>query len=188
FVQDMHQHLATDYVTGEAVVPWYGVNDMAIVRCAQNYLRVTGDLACLDKRLHEKTALGDLLLHATAGMNAGNVSSMRFVADLLERRGNSSHASQLRAEAKNLAQRINEKLYVPGKGWWKCGQPDGSFLEVRHCYDFLSVLDNMLEDLSDAQKREMSGFFWEQLHSNYWMRALSPDDVDATWNIRPDHS
>jgi len=220
FVQDMHQHLATDYVTGEAVGPWYGVNDMAIVRCAQNYLRVTGDLAWLDKRIHDKTALDHLLFHATywklldkashglgdygklenllevvstylhetAGMNAGNVSSMRFVADLLERRGNSSHASQLRAEAKNLAQRINEKLYVPGKGWWKCGQPDGSFLEVRHCYDFLSVLDNMLEDLSDAQKREMSGFFWEQLHSNYWMRALSPDDVDATWNIRPDHS
>jgi hypothetical protein len=220
FVQDMHQHLATDYVTGEGVGPWYGVNDMAIVRCAQNYLRVTGDFAWLDKRIHDKTALDHLLFHATywkqldkashglgdygklenllevvstylhetAGMNAGNVSSMRFVADLLERSGNSPQASQLRAEAKNLAQRINEKLYVPGKGWWKCGQPDGSFLEVRHCYDFLSVLDNMLEDLSDAQKREMSGFFWEQLHSDYWMRALSPDDVDATWNIRPDHS
>jgi hypothetical protein len=220
FVQDMHQHLATDYVTGEAVGSWYGVNDMAIVRCAQNYLRVTGDFAWLDKRIQDKTALDHLLFHATywkqldkashglgdygklenllevvstylhetAGMNAGNVSSMRFVAELFERRGNSSQASQLRAEAKTLAERINEKLYVPGKGWWKCGQPDGSFLEVRHCYDFLSVLDNMFEDLSDAQKREMSRFFWEELHSNYWMRALSPDDVDATWNIRPDHS
>jgi len=31
-VQDMHQHLATDYVTGEGVGPWYAVNDMAIVR------------------------------------------------------------------------------------------------------------------------------------------------------------
>src|SRR2546430_3889202 len=41
------------------------------------------------------------------------------------------------------------------KGWWKCGQPDGSFVEVRHCYDFLSVLDNMFEDLSDTQKEEM---------------------------------
>src|ERR1051326_1979777 len=28
FVQDMHQHLATDYVTGEAMGPWYAVNDM----------------------------------------------------------------------------------------------------------------------------------------------------------------
>lgn len=220
FVQDMHQHLATDYVSGEAVGPWYAVNDMAIVRCAQNYLRVTGDFAWLDKHIGDTTNLEHLLAHATywkqldkrghglgdygklenllevvstylhetAGMNAGNVSSMRFAADLLERRGDASRASQLRAEATQLAQRINQKLYVTGKGWWACGQPDGSFVEVRHCYDLLSVLDNMFEDLSDAQKKEMSRFFWQELHSGYWMRALSPHDVDATWNIRPDHS
>jgi len=220
FVQDMHQHLATDYVSGEGVGPWYAVNDMAIVGCAQNYLRVTGDFAWLDKRIGDHTVLEHLIshatywkqldknghglgdygkienllevvstyLHETAGMNAGNVSSMRFVADLLERRGDSSRATQLRVEAKELAQRINQKLYVPGKGWWKCGQPDGSFVEVRHCYDFLSVLDNMAEDLSESQKQEMSHFFWSELYSPYWMRALSPDDADATWNIRPDHS
>jgi len=216
----MHQHLATDYITGEGVGPWYAVNDMAIVRCAQNYLRVTGDFAWLDKRIGESTVMDHLLAHATywkhldmhdhglgdygkienllevvstylhetAGMNAGNVSSMRFVADLLQRRGDASRASQLRAEAKQLAQRINEKLYVAGKGWWRCGQPDGSFLEVRHCYDFLSVVDNMFEDLSEAQKQEMSRFFWQELHTDHWMRALSPLDADATWNIRPDHS
>jgi hypothetical protein len=50
------------------------------------------------------------------------------------------------------------------------------------------VLDNMPEDLTDEQRREMSRFFWRELHSEYWMRALSPEDVDATWNIRPDHS
>ena len=193
---------------------------MAIVRCAQNYLRVTGDFTWLDKRIDGKTALDHLLFHATywkqldkvshglgdygklenllevvstylhetAGMNAGNVSSMRFVADLAERRGDATQASQLRAEARDLAQRINQKLYVRGKGWWKCGQPDGSLVDVRHCYDFLSVLDNMFEDLSDMQKQEMSQFFWRELRSDYWMRALSPQDVDATWNIRPDHS
>ncbi len=220
FAQDMHQHLATDYITGDAVGYWYGVNDMAIVRCAQNYLRVTGDFAWLDQHVGDHTVLEHLVshatywkqlnknghglgdygkienllevvstyLHETAGMNAGNVSSMRFVADLLDRRGDSSRASQLRGEARELAQRINQKLYVAGKGWWKCGQPDGSFVEVRHCYDFLSVLDNMSEDLSDTQKQEMNRFFWEELHSEYWMRALSPNDPDATWNIRPDHS
>jgi len=220
FVEDMHRHLATDYVTGEAVGPWYGVNDMAIVRCAENYLRVTGDFAWLDKKVGERTALDHLVAHATywkqidkrghgfgdygkienllevvstylhetAGMNAGNVSSMRFVATVLDHRGESTRASQLRAEATELAERINTKLYVAGKGWWKCGQPDGSFVEVRHCYDFLSVLDNMACDLNESQKKEMSRFFWEELHSDYWMRALSPKDVDATWNIRPDHS
>jgi len=193
---------------------------MAIGRCAQNYLRVTGDFAWLDKRIGDKTALDHLVFHATywkqldksshglgdygklenllevvstylhetAGMNAGNVSQMRFVAALLDRRGDSTRALQLRAEAKELAQRINQKLYVAGKGWWKCGQPDGSFVEVRHCYDFISVLDNLSEDLTDMQKREMDQFFWRELHSDYWMRALSPEDVDATWNIRPDHS
>ena len=220
FIQDMHQHLATDYVTAEAVGPWYGVNDMAIVRCAENYLRVTGDLAWLDKRVGGTTTLDHLVAHATywkqldkqghglgdygkienllevvstylhetAGMNAGNVSSMRFVADLLDRRGDSSRASRLRFDATELAHQINKKLYVAGSGWWRCGQPDGSFVEVRHCYDFLSVLDNMIEDLSVAQKEEMKRFFWDELHSEYWMRALSPNDVDATWNIRPDHS
>ena len=152
----MHQHLATDYVTGEAVGPWYAVNDMAIIRCAQDYLRVTGDLAWIHKRVGDKTVLDHLLEHATywkklpgknglgdyggianllevvstythevAGLNAGNVSSMRFVAELLEKNGRAQEAVGLRADAKALAQRINDLLYVQGKGWWKCGQPDG---------------------------------------------------------------
>jgi hypothetical protein len=121
-------------------------------------------------------------------MNAGNVSSMRFVAELLDKRGRSQQAAQLRSEAATLAQRINEVLYVKGKGWWRCGQPDGSFNEVRHCYDFIAVLDNMSEDLSADQKREMAHFFWSQLASKKWMRALASGDPDATWNVRPDHS
>ena len=220
FQRDMHQHLATDYITGEAVGPWYGVNDMAIVRCAQNYLRVTGDFAWLDKKVGDKSVFDHLLDHATywkklirsgtgladygeisnllevvstylhevAGMNAGNVSSMRFMAELLEHRGRGQEAAKLRAEAAELAARINRLLYVEGKGWWRCGQPDGTFNEVRHCYDFLAVLDNMGQDLSDQQKREMAHFFWSQLASKKWMRALASGDPDATWNVRPDHS
>jgi hypothetical protein len=220
FERDMHQHLATDYITGNAVGPWYGVNDMAIVRCAQNYLRVTGDFAWLEKKIDGKSVLDHLQDHATywkkltkgssgladygeisnllevvstylhevAGMNAGNVSSMRFVADLLDHRGQAQDAARLRADATELAARINRLLYVTGKGWWRCGQPDGSFNEVRHCYDFLAVLDNMSADLSENQKREMAHYFWSQLASKKWMRALSNDDPDATWNVRPDHS
>ncbi len=219
FQQDMHQHLATDYLSGEAVGPWYAVNDMAIVRCAQDYLRVTGDFAWLDKTVGGKTVLDCLVDHATywkklaakngladyggiqnllevvstyihevAGMNAGNVSSMRFVAELLDKRGRGQQAASLRADATALARRINEVLYVQGKGWWRCGQPDGSFNEVRHCYDFIAVLDNMSDDLSAAQKREMANFFWTQLASMKWMRALASGDPDATWNVRPDHS
>jgi hypothetical protein len=216
----MHDHLATDYISGEAVGPWYAVNDTAIVRCAWRYLCVTGDFAWLDKRVGDRTVmdhledrslywkkldhfghgLGDYgtienllevvstYLHEVAGMNAGNVHSMRVVADMHEYRGNRTRADHLRAEAKSLAERIKHLLYVEGKGYWRCGQPDGTYNEVRHCYDFLAVLDNMPEDLSATQKNEMSEFFWRELHSEKWMRALSQSDVDATWNIRPDHS
>jgi hypothetical protein len=220
FQQDMHAHLATDHVSGQAVGPWYAVNDMSIVSCARDYLRVTGDFGWLDKRIGSRTVmdhlsdhalywkklqttrsgLGDYgkienllevvstYLHEVAGMNAGNVSSMRFVAALLERHGDSTGAQKLRTEAQELAQHINRLLYVDGKGWWRCGQPDGSFHEVRHCYDFLAVLDNMADDLTSKQRKEMAQFFWEQLHSRTWMRALASGDPDATWNIRPDHS
>ena len=220
FTRDMHAHLGTDYVSGQAVGPWYAVNDMAILRCAENYLRVSGDFAWLQKTIGDKKCLEHLTAHAlywktldkqgkgladygqmlnllevistytheVAGMNAGNVSSMRFVAALLDRAGDSTRANQLRSEAKDLANRINQLLYVQGKGYWRAGQPDGSSNEVRHCYDLLSVLDNMFEDLTGAQKREMSHFFWTELHSAAWMQSLSSSDVDATWNIRPDHS
>jgi hypothetical protein len=220
FTQNMHQHLATDYVSGTGVGPWYAVNDMAIVRCARDYLRITGDFAWLDKTVAGKTVLKQLTdralyweslqhtdhgladygnienllevintyLHEVAGMNAGNVSSMRFVADLLDRRGESGRANELRAKSTALAQRINRLLYVQGKGWWRAGQLDGTFNEVRHCYDFLAVAENMLPDLSPQQKQEMCRFFWTQLRTGKWMRALSAGDPDVTWNIRPDHS
>jgi hypothetical protein len=216
----MHDHLATDYVTGEGVGPWYAVNDTAIVRCAWRYVCVTGDFAWLDKKLGDRTVLEHLedhalywkkldrngtglgdygtienllevvstYLHEVAGMNAGNVHSLRAVAEMHDRRGNHGRASALRAEAKSLAERINRVLYVPGKGYWRCGQPDGTFHEVQHCYDFLAVLDNMADDLSATQKREMGEFFWRELRSEKWMRALAQGDADATWNIRPDHS
>ena len=35
------------------------------VRCAQNYLRVTGDFAWLDSRISDKTVLHHLLYHAS---------------------------------------------------------------------------------------------------------------------------
>jgi hypothetical protein len=127
-------------------------------------------------------------LHEVAGMNAGSVNSMRMVADLRERRGNAAGARELRNEAHDLVERINRLLYVNGKGYWRCGQPDGTFNEVRHCYDFLAVLDNMAQDLTSAQKEEMKEFFWRELHSEKWMRALAQGDADSTWNIRPDHS
>ena len=218
--EDMHKHLATDYVTGTGVGPWYAVNDTAILGCARDYLRVSGDLAWLDKSIAGKSVLTHLAdhalywetlqhtdlgladygnienllevvstyIHEVAGMNAGNVANMRFVANLLERRGDAARATELRAKSGDLAARINRLLYVAGKGWWRAGQLDGTFNEVRHCYDFLAVVDSMGADLTPQQKQEMAAFFWAELATGKWMRALSAGDWDVTWNIRPDHS
>lgn len=218
--EDMHRHLATDYVSGTGVGPWYAVNDMAILGCARDYLRVTGDFKWLNQKLGSKDVLEHLVdhalyweslqhtnrgladygnienllevvstyLHEVAGMNAGNVSGMRFVADLLERRGDSARAKELRSKSTQLAERINRLLYVEGGGWWRAGQLDGTFNEVRHCYDFLAVAVNMGGDLSKEQKMQMTQFFWTELRTGKWMRALASGDPDATWNIRPDHS
>jgi hypothetical protein len=127
-------------------------------------------------------------VHEVAGMNAGNVANMRFVAELLERRGDANRARELRAKSEDLAGRINRMLYVAGRGWWRAGQLDGTFNEVRHCYDFLAVVDSMGTALSPQQKQEMAAFFWAELATGKWMRALSAGDSDVTWNIRPDHS
>ncbi len=228
-VAGMDEHYATDYLSGKGMGPWYAANDMGILRCAHDYLRVTGDFAWLDKSVNKKIVLEHLsdralhwkqldklghgladyggmdsllecvstYIHEVAGVNAGNVYGMRFMASLLDRRGESNRASQFRAEAKDLAGRINRLLYVEGKGWWKCGQPDGSFLEVRHCHDLLTVLDTMADDLSERQKKEIAHFFWSELHTPLWMHALSPGDEDASWNpgafngpqgLRSDHT
>ena len=183
-VSDMDRHYATDYLSGKAMGVWYAPNDMGILRCAHDYLCVTGDMAWLRKSIDGKPVLEHLVAHAlrwkeldklghgladygtmenllecvntyiheVASVNAGNVYGMRFVADLLERQGDSSRAAQFRSEAKDLASRINRSLYVAGKGWWKAGQPDGSSFEVRHCLDLLTVLITMFEDLKATSR------------------------------------
>jgi hypothetical protein len=222
----MEEHYGTDYLSGNGMGPWYAANDMGILRCAHDYLRVTGDFRWLDKVIEGKIVLEHLAAralhwkqldryghgladyggidnlleavstytHEVAAMNAGNVYGMRFVASLLDRRGDSSRAAVYRTEAKDLAGRINRLLYVEGKGWWRCGQSDGTFTEVRHCHDLLTVLDMMFEDLSDRQKQEMAQFFWNELYTPLWMHALSPGDADASWKpgasrgLRSDHT
>jgi hypothetical protein len=146
--------------------------------------RGLGDYGKLDSLLEVVSTY----VHEVAAMNAGNVYGMRLVASLLERRGDSVRAAQLRVEAQELAARINRLLYVDGRGWWRCGEPDGTYNEVRHCYDLLTILDTMFDDLSEKQKKEMSHFFWSELYTPLWMHALSPGDADATWNVRADHS
>ncbi len=219
-VQNLDNHYATSYTTGKPVGPWYAVNNLAVLRSAHNYLRVSGDVAWLDRMVEGRSVLDHLKTHAlrwkqldrrsvgladygnidnllevvstytheVAATNSGNVYGMRVAAALLDRKQRHAEARELRAEATELAKRIIRLLYVPGQGYWKCGQPDGSYREVRHAYDFLTVLDCMQDDLGPDIAAEMCAFFWRELHSKTWMHALSPLDVDSSWNYRADHS
>lgn len=44
---DVHQHFGTEYLTGNAIGPWYAVNDYAMVSMAYTYLRWSGDQSWL---------------------------------------------------------------------------------------------------------------------------------------------
>jgi hypothetical protein len=125
-------------------------------------------------------------VHEVAGLNAANVHNLRFAADLVEFKGDTSKAAAFRREATELGRRVLD-LYIPGKGTWKSRLPDGSYNEVHHCYDFGTTLMNIGDMMPASQKKEMVDFFVRELKTPTWMRALSTRDLDVTFSIRPDH-
>lgn len=128
----------------------------------------------------------DTYVHEVASLNAANVFNLRTAAKFSELTGKVDLINGFLKEANDLIPLIN-KLYVDGKGYWNARYPDGRMEEVRHCYDFITILNNIPDDLSDKQKNEMVNFFLTELQSPAWMRALSPGDDNALFSIRPDH-
>jgi hypothetical protein len=124
-------------------------------------------------------------LHEVASLNAANVYSLREVTRLLEHVGEPTDGALLR-EAEGILRDV-QQLYVDGAGYWQARFPDGSLREVRHCYDLLTVLNTIPDDLSARQKAEMVAFFRRELQTPTWMHALSPGDDDAFRDVRPDH-
>lgn len=209
---DIHKHYGTEWLTGGPVGPWYSVNDFAMSKIANDYLRWTGDHGFLTppvvghlvdyatnwKGFASSGGLADYgdinnllecvstYIHEVVSLNAANVYNMRFAADVLEMQGSNGEAGKLRNEASALAEKVNE-LYIDGAGYWNVRYPDGSLVEVRHCYDFFTVINTMADDLTDSQKKEMFEFFMRELQTPAWMHALSPQDHDAMYSGRPDH-
>jgi hypothetical protein len=214
---DIHSHFGTSSLTGGPVGRWYSVNDYAMTRLVHDYVRFTGDTAFLDeivgdqtiaesvrqwatawKELRRDTALADYgeidnllecvssYTHEVASLNAANVWSMRTAASLAELRGDSGAGAELRAEADALLPAVIER-YLPGQGIFAAGQPDGTQLPVRHCYDFSVVGTTIADDLAPRIRDEMVSFFQRELQTDNWMRALSPWDPDASYSPRPDH-
>lgn len=214
---DVHKHFGTEFLTGAGVGPWYAVNDYAMSVIARDYLRFSGDRAFLDQGVGDRRVseylskyalnhlqfqtrsgladyggLNNLLecvntyLHEVASLNAANVYNLRFAAELAALRGAGAEASGLRDAAVSIAEKVKE-LYVAGKGYWHARFPDGSLREVRHVYDFITVLNTMHDLLEPQQVREMVEFFRRELMTPTWLHALGPDDDDSMFSVRPDH-
>lgn len=214
---DIHSHFGTSSLTGGPVGRWYSVNDYAMTRLVHDYVRFTGDTAFLDEVVGDETVAGsvrqwatawkklrggtsladygeiDNLLecvssytHEVASLNAANVWSMRTAASLAELQGDADAGAELRAEADALLPAVIER-YLPGQGIFAAGQPDGTLLPVRHCYDFSVVGTTIADDLAPGIRAEMVEFFQRELQTDNWMRALSPWDPDASYSPRPDH-
>ncbi|WP_040168191.1 glucosidase family protein [Microbacterium gorillae] len=214
--RDIHTHFGTSSLTGEPVGNWYSVNDYAMTRLVHDYIRITGDDALLDEPVGDGTVLDalhawatawrgrrrgsaladygeiDNLLecvssytHEVASLNAANVWVMRTAAELLRLRDD-PRAADLEDEAERLVPEIIDR-YVPGTGYFTAGQPDGTRLPVRHCYDFSVVGTTIAAELPPRTRREMVAFFQRELQTENWMRALSPWDPDASYSVRPDH-
>jgi len=124
-------------------------------------------------------------IHEVASLNAGNIFSLRTLAELWAHRGALQEAASCRAEADALLSELM-KLYTGG-GFWNARFPGGELVEVRHGYDFMTLLTTIADDLSTRQKEEMVRFFVDELQTPLWMHALSPRDPNAMFSVRPDH-
>ena len=214
---DIHSHFGTSSLTGGPVGRWYSVNDYAMTRLVHDYVRFTGDTAFLDEIVGDETVaqsvrqwatawkdlrrdapladygeIDNLLecvssyTHEVASLNAANVWSMRTAASLAELQGDTDAGAALRAEADALLPAVIAR-YLPGQGIFAAGQPGGTLLPVRHCYDFSVVGTTIADDLAPGIRAEMVDFFQRELQTDNWMRALSPWDPDASYSPRPDH-
>ena len=213
-VMDVHEHFGTEYLGGDAVGPWYAVNDYAMLQMSREYLRWSGDRGWLDRRVGEMTVRDRLGVFATTwkGIRKNSLlADYGGIGNLLEcvttyvhevaalnaanvwgmrfaaelLPGRSRAARELRAEAEALVREVMQ-LYVDGAGYWYARHPD-RLVPVRHCYDFFTVLNTLGWDLAPRQRHEMVDFFARELMTRTWMRALSGSDEDAISDVRPDH-
>ncbi|MBL7111667.1 MAG: hypothetical protein ISS19_06975 [Bacteroidales bacterium] len=149
-----------NYQTEDGIADYGGINNL--LECVSSYI------------------------HGVVSLNAANVFNMRFILQLLKILGEEKLGKKLVREVTSLLKTL-QKLYVDGKGYWYSRFPDGKFVEVKHCYDFITVLNTIPDDLSSKQKLEISKFFVNELKTPTWMRALSDRDNDAIFSLRPDH-
>ena len=125
-------------------------------------------------------------VHEVASLNAANIANLLYLKELFLFTGDEKKSIQAGADAKLLLASLND-LYVEGRGYWRTRQPDGTFYEVKHAYDFFTVINTIGKQLDLNQRSEMVEFFARELKTDKWMRALSESDDNAMFSVRPDH-
>ncbi len=125
-------------------------------------------------------------INRVPSLNAASVWMMRCTAEIRESLGEITRPEQLRSEADALAKAVLG-LYAPGKGYWYSLHRDGSRVEMRHCYDFITLSNFFTESITSKMADEMVGFVKRELLTEHWMRAQSLDDVAAEQSDRADH-
>ncbi len=174
-----------DWLTGRVAGSDERIID-ALRRYATNWRRFKTDSGLADYGgLNNLLECVHTYLHEVASLNAANVFNLREITRLLEAVGEPDDGA-LNRDADALLRDV-QQLYVEGKGYWRARFPDGSEREVRHCYDLLTVLNTIPDDLTAQQKAQMVAFFQRELQTPTWMHALSPGDNDAFRDVRPDH-
>ena len=125
-------------------------------------------------------------INQVPSLNAANVWMMRRMAEVHDHLGDTARASQYRADAAKLEKEVL-KLYIPGEGVWNCRHSDGKTVQLRHCYDYITVGESLTDDLTPTMKREMTAFVERELLVPGWIRAQSLSDPSASVSDRPDH-
>ncbi len=124
--------------------------------------------------------------HEVAAFNAMWVAAQRQVAAMRRHTGEPDRAKYLDQQAGILLRNVLS-LYAEGKGHWRCRQPDGSYHDVHHIYDFVAVLESIADDLPAHVQREMVANFKREHQTRNWTASLSAWDDDAHRALRVDH-
>ena len=125
--------------------------------------------------------------HGIPALTSSNVYMLRNSSAIERYIGNMKASNFLHEYSQNILMALLGDLNVKDTGFWRCKQPGGSLIEVRHVYDFMTIGKLLPDLLPGDKKKKMLDFFDGEILTETWMHALSPEDHDTLYSTRTDH-